>query len=119
MKLVTRGYGTKQQLVTRGYGAKVAAIIEEFAGGAQYVYKETISLLRFDVTNYQPNKITFHIGKFNVQPFSIFYDITKSSPRETINLLVHHFDIRTQQFISSIRTAIESFNVKTRHENVS
>jgi hypothetical protein len=106
MKLITRGYGNNHQIITRGYGSKVAAIIEEFAGGAQYVYKETISLLRFDVTNYQPIKLAFHIGKFTIHPFTLFFDVTKISPRETINLLVHHFDIRTQQFIS-------------RHENVS
>lgn len=115
MKLITRGYGNNHQIITRGYG--LAAIVSDFAGGAQAILKETITLVRFNVTQFQPIKVSYHIGRFKIAPFDLNLSIIKINPTATYNLLVHHVDIRIQQFISTIRTKVHSLSIK--HENVS
>jgi len=122
MKLITRGYGENQQIITRGYGPSIVAVIvaavQQAHGAAKAFIKETLTLVRFDVHNYGPIKIQYHIGRFDITKFEPTFNIIKHGKRATFNLMVHHLDITTKHLINTIRTAIAGTSIKT-DENIS
>lgn len=119
-KLITRGYGSNQQIITKGYGSGIIAkIIETAQGAANAILTDTLTIVRFNITQYQSLKVRFHIGKFSLSPFETLFNIKHLSRKIGFNLLVHHFDIRTSQLISTIRTAAAVVGLSTNYENLS
>ena len=119
--IVTRGFASEDSLIiTRGFGLAtiLAVILEGGAVAARTILKTTTTIIRFDITHYDPGFMKFHVGKFVLKPIELTIKVTHI-PKKIIEIIVHRLNFKFASKLSRIITGSKDIRIKTDDKNIS